>query len=809
MGSPRYLTPDEILDIVKVIPAVSASIIEVAEKARREIQSRLADQLRTLRIVPDGIPQLKEDIISHFNESVAEPGTATGISSGESLGAPIMQMTLNTIHSAGSEKSMSTGIDGMKEIAGATHNMKFESLIIHLKNIHLSYEEAYTLKSELVGISVKDLAKSSACYHYNSSGSPMIEWWYPLFLKTMNVEIPTSPHYIRVELNRAKLYSAKITPAAIARAMMDSLSSSIICVASPVTITNERGLSTCYLDIYPREDRLKRYLEEQNNLKKPILITPENAASIFLQYVVEPSLDKVIVKGLKGIKLLSPVTIPTWAAIKWEERYIEFDRVVGSDGIPIVVERPWTGKWKLHIDRIKLLNTGIPIRKVTALLEVLGFEILHTPLDPDIQDCYDIREDPNGDTKASCYIINFPSYKDKRELDLFDEPETFTALEKLRKIDATTVAGLKRKEWDYLKPSEYLVAYYTDVKKAIDDAKSNLENMRRSQTALEEATKTLERRKLRFDSFLRCYTYVYLDGNGTDLKKVLANPLVDPRRTMSNNWHEMNACFGIIAGGTTLLNAYQTLISSSRSYVNPRHLSLLTAVQTSLGCLLPVTATGASRQNAGAFSKASFSKALDAFKDAALFGKKESTHPTSTSIFLGKRIEIGTGSFGLVPNKPALEAAEKRYSESIAGKQQAASKVSMDEIAVVTEDIQFAFVENEGIDPEDYISNRGYAAGVIQAAAQSEGDFTVVSPVAPEELTLCNKGPVPIGPMAPTQIQIPMSLFFASIFEKYGGSSTPRNNTQVAVSTSAPPPAPLPIGNDWNSLADLSSFLDM
>jgi len=764
---PRYLTPDEISRIVEAIPSVRAAIEEVGKKARHEIQKRLADQLKCFKLVPSGIELLIKDIIKQFYDTVIDAGTATGLSSSESLGAPIMQMTLNTFHSAGSEKSASTGIDGVKEVTGATYNMKHENITIHLRNKNLTYKEIYDVKCELTGLFIKELMSENARYNYTNNKENH-EWWYPLYIKTIGIKPPESPHFLRVTLSKSKLYANKITATTVARKFMQTCSG-VVCIASPISIKG----NNCYLDIYPLEKNIQLNKEKLKDPKKgPILITEENAPILFLQYVVEPNLEKIIVKGIEGVKLLNPVVVPTWKAIKWEERVNTFN----EDGSLA----PWNGTWKLHLDRIAMLNRGISVTKIANLLRYMNIIIGQLPYDPD----YPLSENPNiirrvdGQSLDDCFLIYFPYYMDTLPIDIFDEPDTWNSVEKLRII--ADINGRSSNQYKYLNPSVFINATKEVFEKQVVIAKENFELLVKAEidSNKEEyiiANNLLKEKTYIYDSFLRNYDYIYLDGNGTKLKQVLAHPLIDPKRTFSNNWHEMNSCFGIVGGRSTFLKAYQSLIEGSGSYVNVRHLELLSDFQTSLGVILPVTATGASRQNAGAFAKASFSKALDAFKDAALFGKKEATHSTSSSIFLGKCIEIGTGYFSLIADNNAIEKAERN-----------APKINevmsnLNNSAIIPEEPVFSFEQGDG---DVHIS--------------SGLDNSIKNPI----LLLCDKRPIPLALRLTDALAYEMEKILTNIMNSY-----PPTTAIASSNKSVKKFEQLSVGTQWNNLVDLESLL--
>ncbi len=160
---------------------------------------------------------------------------------------------------------------------------------------------------------------------------------------------------------------------------------------------------------------------------------------------------------------------------------------------------------------------------------------------------------------------------------------------------------------------------------------------------------------------LRTTSYFYALSNGTNLMRVLAHPLIDSSRTYSTNPREMLAAFGVEAARNFMILTY---IETLDSYLNPRHIALIADFQTSKGTLLPITSKGIARQGStGPLAQASFEQPMEAFINAAAFGKIEDIKSTSTSIFVGKRMILGTGCFKARIDIEAIEKAEVKYEE--------------------------------------------------------------------------------------------------------------------------------------------------
>lgn len=135
---------------------------------------------------------------------------------------------------------------------------------------------------------------------------------------------------------------------------------------------------------------------------------------------------------------------------------------------------------------------------------------------------------------------------------------------------------------------------------------------------------------------------VYADTTGSNFTELLSNPTIDAKRTICNDVHEIKEAFGIEAARTFLTREFIDVLGFE-SYINPRHIVLLSDFMTSLGDVYGVTFTGLSRQPVSALEKASFQKAMDVFKEASGFGEQKTVSGTTSSVFIGKKALVGTG----------------------------------------------------------------------------------------------------------------------------------------------------------------------
>ena len=135
--------------------------------------------------------------------------------------------------------------------------------------------------------------------------------------------------------------------------------------------------------------------------------------------------------------------------------------------------------------------------------------------------------------------------------------------------------------------------------------------------------------------------YVYAETQGTALRSLCNNPMIDSRRTYCNNFPETLDVFGIEALRNLL--AFDLIaIINGEGYINVKYPILVADILTA-NWLNPMTSEGNSSQGKGVLSAVTFDNVTKYIKRASLLGKTESTKAASTAVFIGSEISLGTG----------------------------------------------------------------------------------------------------------------------------------------------------------------------
>jgi len=648
MSKPRPLTSIEIEDIVNVLPKIQAATKKCADTIRSQIQNVLRAQLADIKIVPEGIPKLKEYIVQQHYNSLVPAGEPVGIRAAEAIGQPTTQMSLDSFHSAGKESEIGTGIVSIKELYNMSQKRSTEYITIHFKNKYYTFEEVIDLRRKIVGVMADDLILKKEYNTYN--GALPNSYWYNFYLDLTGKKIPKCTTYLRIQFDKSKLYAFNVTPQDIAQKIENS---QITCIPSPAS----EGI----IDFYPNDEFIIESIAKKTG---ELSINENNASFLFLHLIFSPNLKDTLVSGIKGITQLTPKSKPVSSLIKNEVQITE-------------------KRWRIEIDTIMQYLEAVPMDKLTNLIQMCGIKI--------------IEETP------TYYIVEMPPMKTIEDKYIMDDGETILPENRPQSL----------------------------INKKVSDDKSAMDRK------TDEEKKAGIFRRQEVTELGRTAYYVYGITNGSNLINVLANNLVDHRYTKSNNPHEMNKALGVEAARNFLILEY---LRNFPNAVEPRHIMLCVDFQTSLGVLLPITSRGAARQQTGPLAKSSFEHAMVTFLEAAAFGKFEEVKSTSTSIFMGKRMILGTGSFKAKVDIEALEKAEAdrriRLGDQKPGR--------------LTDSAQRALLENfdiEGIElnpTEDMIGEHPVTE-------------TIGTNMKSERLKL--KNPVPIvQPINKSDIEIPASL---------------------------------------------------
>ncbi|KAI9348768.1 DNA-directed RNA polymerase II largest subunit [Zopfochytrium polystomum] len=154
-------------------------------------------------------------------------------------------------------------------------------------------------------------------------------------------------------------------------------------------------------------------------------------------------------------------------------------------------------------------------------------------------------------------------------------------------------------------------------------------------------------------------TYSFLETEGANLREVLTLNGIDPWKTTSNSIVEVIEVLGIEAARNALLHELRSVINSEGSYVNYRHLALLSDIMCQRGHLMSITRHGINRTDAGVLARCSFEETVELLMESAAAGEEDNCKGVSECVILGQLAPIGTGSFEVLLNEEMLQNAHE------------------------------------------------------------------------------------------------------------------------------------------------------
>ncbi len=174
---------------------------------------------------------------------------------------------------------------------------------------------------------------------------------------------------------------------------------------------------------------------------------------------------------------------------------------------------------------------------------------------------------------------------------------------------------------------------------------------------------------------------------GSNLKRLLAHPLVDNRRLYCNDFWEVYESLGIVAVRRMLFSDLKKVVGG----VNTLHIQLLVDKMTHRGKPCSITRYTMRNNDVGPLSKATFEESTDILLAASMRTEIENNEGVSAAIISGNQPKAGTGFMGL------LVDYEKIINEAVEETTQ-----KMKEMKLIEEEEEEEEMEEDDYIPEDF-----------------------------------------------------------------------------------------------------------
>jgi len=285
----RFLKNEEIDHIITILKP-KKNIFNMPIKSReakyKKESNDLIKQLKTIKIYPNLINKLKNQIEKNYYSSMIQPGEAVGIIAGQSIGMQGTQLSLDSFHTSGSENTaLTTGIPRLQELLNATKEPKNISCKLFLKKKFKNLIELrrniskYILKINISSLIIKQKTQISL--------NKQKEKWYDIFDKLYpDINYSKLKHCICYQIDTNKLYEYNLNMSYIAQSVTQLYPNEFCCVFS----SNIIGKLHIYIDI--------------NNIKPTnhIFINKNNYQQILLNEVAKIQIDNHLISGIQSIQ---------------------------------------------------------------------------------------------------------------------------------------------------------------------------------------------------------------------------------------------------------------------------------------------------------------------------------------------------------------------------------------------------------------------------------------------------------------------------------------------------------------------------
>lgn len=275
------LTEEQIEKIIDFIKPNSYIPVATSVQMVDSVKNYFRHYLSQVTIYPELISRLSIELKKMYNNSLVEPGECVGIITAQSIGEKQTQASLSSFHKAGSASSQPS-VSKFSELLNATNKPKAPSYHLYLKNGTTDVKTIReTLGNSLVQITFKKITKKfSLCLDKEP------EPWYELFFLLYGEKEKKYTDCISLDINMDILYEYRLTFQQIAEHISREYSD-MYCVYSPDCF----GRIDIFLDTSSIE------LPEE----KLVFVTQDNMREIYLEEVVQPIIENIILCGNPGI----------------------------------------------------------------------------------------------------------------------------------------------------------------------------------------------------------------------------------------------------------------------------------------------------------------------------------------------------------------------------------------------------------------------------------------------------------------------------------------------------------------------------
>ncbi|CRG99773.1 DNA-directed RNA polymerase II subunit RPB1, putative [Plasmodium relictum] len=579
---------------------------------RTYLNSKLLTQ--THKISLKGIDWLLQEIEKNFYKSLCHPGECVGALAAQSIGEPATQMTLNTFHFAGvGSKNVTLGVPRLKELINIVKNVKTPSTTIYLDDlVSNDQQKAKDILTKLEYTTLRQLTSHAQIIYDPCTTTTILEEdksWVNEFYEFPDeddTQYTLGEWVLRIQLTNIHVNEKKLTMKEIVYIIYSVFSSDELDII--YTDDNSEDLilrirvkylngEYNFINDDDDDDNGDEEEDDYNNIANSFK-TKKNTSSDMNNNLNEKNDDNLSVNSNQSQKNNNSN----------ESKIRNNNKKAGEND------------YKNYNEDDSLFGNNT-------------------------------KNNNDNSTNSKSMFNNYENMKESGNQDDIYNKSTSKLME-----DDAQMKNRNKNNNPLLSKED---TEDTFLKKLMEQCLSTLKLR-----GIENITKVYmrEEAKINYDvengKFVRSSHWV-LDTDGCNLENIFCAPLVDYKKTISNDIVEIFEVLGIEAVRRALLKELRTVISFDSSYVNYRHLSILCDVMTQKGYLMSITRHGINRVDKGPLIKCSFEETVEILLEAAAFAQVDHLKGITENIMLGQLCKIGTGAFDIIIDNQKLNDANQ------------------------------------------------------------------------------------------------------------------------------------------------------
>ncbi|KDN46403.1 hypothetical protein RSAG8_04347, partial [Rhizoctonia solani AG-8 WAC10335] len=576
-----------------------------------------------------------------FNASVVNPGEMCGTLAAQSIGEPATQMTLNTFHYAGvSSKNVTLGVPRLKEIINYRLDNEFAQLTKDRKMLReFIFRTADPNQPHYLPVNLRRIIQNAQqIFHIDRRKPSDLEPTYILdeiaaLTKRLVVVRGEDPISKEAQDNATMLFNMHLRSTFATRPVLEELrltrqafdwiigeietkfnasvvnpgemcgtlaAQSIGEPATQMTLNTFHYAGVSSKNVTLGVPRLKEIINVATNIKTPSLtvyLQSEYASDKHMAKSVQTELAHTTLRTITATTEIIYDPDPQNTIIDEDRDFVETFFAIPDESVERTLSQqsPWV--LRIQLDRAKVLDKKLDMAYIADRIE----QAFHP----------DMKVIPSDDNSEKLILRCRPIVMQDKDDEQFENTEEDIFIRQIEHnmLDSVTLRGVKG----------IRRVFMVEHDKAMIDAAGELQPRSMKEWVLET--------------------------DGVNFKNVLSVDGIDFARTYSNKCPEVFEVLGIEAARAAILRELRNVIEFDGSYVNYRHLALLTDLMTNRGTLMAITRHGINRADTGALMRCSFEETVEILMEAAAVGEKDDCYGVAENVLFGQMAPMGTGSF--------------------------------------------------------------------------------------------------------------------------------------------------------------------